>query len=73
MGLIEHMEADRRVNRGNHGSIAAFDREHDTAVEFWDDLTGKRLDPKLVKLARAEEMAAYRKHGVYIKVDEHLC
>ena len=73
MGLIEQMESDRRVSKGNQGSVAASDKVYDAAEEFWDDLTGKRLDPKLVKAARKEEMDEYRKHGVYVKVDEGQC
>ena len=33
--------------------------------EFWDDLSGKPLNPELVRKARAEEMSEYARHGVY--------
>ena len=40
---------------------------------FWDDVTGEALDPQLVVLARAEEMAEFRKHGVYVNVPIAQC
>ena len=67
------MEADERVASRGLGSIAAFDREDSEAKQYWDDLSGKRLDPKLVKEARKEEMAEFRKHGVYAKVPIQQC
>ena len=36
--------------------------------EYWDDMSGKRLEPELVRKARMEEMEEFRKHGVYVKV-----
>ena len=33
--------------------------------EFWDDLSGEKLRPELVRHARSEEMAEVRKHGLY--------
>ena len=73
MGLIEQMEKDERIDKGNVGTIAAFDKDNSEAVEFWDDLSGKRLDPKLVKEARKEEMVEFGKHGVYVKVPVSRC
>ena len=52
MGLIEQMEKDERIDKGNVGTTAAFDKDNSEAVEFWDDLSGKRLDPKLVRRER---------------------
>jgi hypothetical protein len=42
--------------------------------EFYDDVSGKPLDPKLVSEARAEEIQGAMKHGVWKKVsiDERL-
>ena len=73
LGLIEQMESDERVSRDNTGVIAAFDGDNKQAVEFWDDLSGKRLNPTMVKAARKEEMSEFRKHGVYIKVPVKQC
>ena len=39
---------------------------------FWDAITGKQLDAKLVKLARAEEVQYYRSMTVYTKVDRSM-
>ena len=41
--------------------------------EYWDDMSGKRLDPGLVRKAREEEMIEFNKHGVYIKVPVKEC
>jgi len=35
---------------------------------YWDDLSGKKLKPNLVKKAREEEMEEFNKHMVYKKV-----
>ena len=38
------------------------------SVRLWkgvDDVTGRALDPKLIRQARAEEMSGFRAHGVY--------
>ena len=56
-GLVEQMEADERISGGSLGSIAAFDMEGSSAQQYWDDLSGKRLEPGLVVKARAEEMS----------------
>ena len=75
MGLVEQMEHDQRIVRGSLGSIGEFDQHVDkeSSREYWDDLSGKRLKPELVKKARAEEMAEFRKHGVYVKVPVKMC
>ena len=42
-------------------------------MEFWDDMSGKRLDARLIKEARDEEMVEVRKHAVYVKVPLSQC
>ena len=45
---------------------------HEDDGEGWiaiDDVTGQRLDPKLMRAARKDEIAYFRKMGVYEKVD----
>ena len=54
-GLVEQMELDKRLVRGNMGSIAAFDGEGNDVKQYWDDLSGKRRNPELVRKAREEE------------------
>ena len=71
VGLAEQVERDNRAVGG--GTIGSFDGERQEAEEFWDDLSGKKLDPKLVRKAREEEMIEFRKHGVYEKVSEDQC
>ena len=36
--------------------------------QYWDDMSGKELNPELVKNAREDEMKEFRTHGVYVKV-----
>ena len=42
-------------------------------MEFWDDISGKPLDKKLVIKARMEEMGELAKHTVYEKVPLEEC
>ena len=72
-GLVEQMEVDERISRGELGSIGAFSSEGSEAKQYWDDLSGKSLNPSLVRKAREEEMAEFRKHGVYVKVPLRKC
>jgi len=44
-----------------------FTDDQEGAEQFWDDISGKRLDSKLVKKAREEEMREVFKHNVYEK------
>ena len=46
----------------------AYGAEQPEDTAFWDDNSGKQLDPKMVRQARAEEMAQFRSHQVYEKV-----
>ena len=39
----------------------------------WEDQSGERLDPALVRQARSEEMAYLKQIRVYEKVDESEC
>ena len=72
-GLVEQLEVDERLAGGRLGRIAAFDKEGIDTKQYWDDLSGKRLNSELVKRAREEGMSEYRKHGVYIKVPIQQC
>jgi len=42
-------------------------------ARYWDDVSGKELDPKMVERAREEEMGEFRKHTVYEKVPLAQC
>ena len=42
-------------------------------MEFWDDMSGKRLDAGLIKEARDEEMVEVRKHVAYVIVPLSQC
>ena len=41
--------------------------------DFYDNISGERLNSDMVKEARKEEMAEARKHKVYEKVDITEC
>ena len=41
--------------------------------EFWDDISGKPLDTRMVLKAREDEMGEFAKHGVYEKVPTEEC
>ena len=71
-----------KVDRGNlatlkcHGSqseIMSVEFEHNDWQRYWDDISGKELNGKLVREARAEEMATVKRMGVWIKVDREQC
>ena len=46
--------------------------QHDTSI-FYDNVSGKPLDPKLVRIARAEEIDGANKHNVWTKVSVNEC
>ena len=41
--------------------------------EFYDDLSGKPLDPKLVRMAREDEIKGALSHNVWTKVPTKEC
>ena len=47
--------------------------EVSNASQYWDDLSGKALEPKGVEAARREDMAELAKHNVYTKVPISEC
>ena len=53
--------------------IMVVHRQEDGTALAWDDVSGNELDPKLVLIAREEEMEQFRKHQVYEKVIEEVC
>ena len=42
-------------------------------AQYWDDLSGKRLEPEQVQRARIEELGELAKHKVYTKVPLEEC
>ena len=58
------------IDRGNH---EMFSEDRQAAEQFWDDISGKKLDNRLVRKAREEEMKEICKHHVYEKVDIQEC
>ena len=72
------MKLDGRILPGGClGSVCATDEENPEFKEIlsqrWDEISGKELDPKLVAVARKEEMQEYYKHKVYSKVPITQC
>ena len=57
------MEQDARINKGELGSIAQFDREQEEAKQYWDDLSGKSLKPGLVREARKRKWRSFANMG----------
>ena len=47
--------------------------DKDPFEEAWDGVSGKALDPEMVKRARGEDMEEFRKHEVYEKVPISDC
>ena len=77
-GLIDQMKSDGRiVGNGCLSSIAAYEDGtgdyKEWMQQFWDDITGKELDPGLVRQAREEQMVEFNKHKVYTKVPLAEC
>ena len=58
---------------GNQSEIMSVEFENDDWQRYRDDISGKELNGELVRAARAEEMAEFRKHGVYRKVPISEC
>jgi len=67
----------RLLGGGCLGSVGPCDEdkaEFRASMErYWDDVSGKELDPKMVQRAREEEMCEFRKHTVYEKVPLAQC
>ena len=58
--------------------VASYTTEKDATgqggdIMFWDDLSGKALEPNRVRKARQEDMGELAKHGVYEKVTLEEC
>ena len=51
----------------------ALHEECGNGIKAYDDLTGDELDPTMMKKARKEEIAYFKKMGVYDKVDIEEC
>ena len=66
---MEKLISDGRIGEQFVGSVSA----EDQIEEYWDDLSGQKLDGEKVKAAREEEMQEFRKFGVYDKVPEEEC
>ena len=41
--------------------------------DMWDDVSGARLNPGMVREARKEEMDEVHKHKIYVKVPVQQC
>jgi len=75
--LMRQMKADGRIRDGEIGAVVPMEEDalawhwvnDDSNEEFYDDMSGKKLDPILVRAARAEEISqGIRKYEVYRKV-----
>ena len=55
-GLVEQMKADGRIEAGSIGSVAPTDEARQNWEEYYDDLSGERLNSDMVRQAREERM-----------------
>ena len=70
---LDHDEIIARLPRKNNGwitnindlDIHSIHNDEADASCFYDDVTGAKLDPKLVMAARAVEMQFFKNKGVY--------
>ena len=69
--VIESVQEEKDMTILGINGIDAFDQEEFEVKRYWDDLSGKELDAKLIKEARAEEMREFKKHGAYEKKCEN--
>lgn len=84
-GLIKQIQTDGRARHVNQvsqvpeESISCSRELHNTELstvykeEFYDDMSGEKLDPKGVREAREEEMKEVYKHDLYKKVKIEEC
>ena len=66
-GFIDQMRFDGRLRDTAIGCVFAVE-EGEREIIYWDNLTGRPLDTKLVVEARANEMRKFQEHKVYDKV-----
>ena len=71
-GMLRGMKRQGRLNPGEPDVVMAVEQD-EQLQEVYDNLSGGRLDAKMVKEARKEEMAEVYKHGVYEKVSLAEC
>ena len=74
-GMLEQMVEDGRISTSGTGPTISQDVDYvqEESEEFWDNISGERLDPMSVKEARKEDMEEFRKHNVYTKVPIQEC
>ena len=63
-GLFDQLYEDGRIRNDQVGSVALYEDNSLGALQsqakYWDDISGKELDPNKVRIARQEEMAEFR-------------
>jgi len=85
-GLVKQMKCEGRVAENQVGTSTPVDEVSveqlvdecldvmaSSQLEYWDDISGKRLEGELVTKARIEELAEFVKHKVYTKVPLARC
>ena len=74
-GLREHLEAEGLIDENGHAAVCT-DFVHninDSTVEFYDDISGRKLNTDMVEAARREELAVFKAHDVYENVPLQRC
>ena len=59
--------------QGENTEVMAVECEPEEWKRYWDDMSGKELDGKMVEEARAEELATVKRMKVWVKVDRDQC
>ena len=72
-GLMEQMREDNRISQGNIGSVMAEEESSIDWKQYYDNLTGEKLNTDMVKAARQEEMQEVYTHKVHTKVQIEGC
>ena len=75
-GLRKQLQTDGELGINGVGTVCeekSYENEYIDKARFIDDVTGKPLDPGLVRAARAEEIQGVSKYGVWIKVPLKEC
>ncbi len=73
--IIAQMQSSGRINSSGYPTVRFENRQLGSLTEgmYWDDMSGKQLDPELVKKARMEEIKELKEHTVYQQAPINEC
>ena len=75
LNVKRRMQEQGRVNQAEGGMTFSMEIDEAKAsrMAFFDDMSGKELNPSLVTAARGEEIEEFKKLTVYKKVPLNQC